>query len=67
VPRDRRAAPGRSAPCARGGGPAKCHTARVPGEQLYLAEVRPADRADVVVDNRDFAAPQIIADRRAPP
>lgn len=35
----------------------------VPGEQLYVAEVRPAERADIVVDNRDFAAPRILADR----
>ena len=28
-------------------------------EQIYLAEVRPLDLADVVVDNRDFAKPRI--------
>ncbi|WP_328473061.1 uridylate kinase [Actinoplanes sp. NBC_00393] len=32
----------------------------IPGEQLYLAEVRPADQADIVIDNRDFAAPRIL-------
>jgi len=32
-------------------------------EQLYLAEVDPRARADVVIDNRDFAAPRIL-DRR---
>ncbi|WP_051799752.1 nucleoside/nucleotide kinase family protein [Catenuloplanes japonicus] len=31
----------------------------IPGEQLYLAEVRPAERADVVIDNRAFDAPRI--------
>jgi uridine kinase len=35
----------------------------IPGEELYLAEVRPAERADIVVDNHDFAAPRIIAQR----
>jgi len=28
-------------------------------EQIYLAEVRPLDLADVIVDNRDFARPRI--------
>jgi uridine kinase len=32
----------------------------IPGERLYLAEVRPAEQADIVVDNRDFAAPRIL-------
>jgi uridine kinase len=32
----------------------------IPGEQLYLAEVRPAERADIVIDNRDFDAPRIL-------
>ncbi|MEV4349918.1 uridylate kinase [Actinoplanes sp. NPDC049596] len=31
----------------------------VPGEQLYLAEIGPAERADIVIDNRDFDAPRI--------
>jgi uridine kinase len=35
----------------------------VPGEELYLADVRPAEHADIVIDNRDFAAPRIL---RAP-
>ncbi len=35
------------------------HTTYIPGEDHYLAVVRPADRADVVVDNRDPAAPQL--------
>jgi uridine kinase len=30
-------------------------------EQIYLAEVRPLDLADVIVDNRDFGRPRIIA------
>jgi uridine kinase len=29
----------------------------IPGERLYLAEVRPAEQADLVVDNRDPANP----------
>lgn len=32
----------------------------VPGEQLYLAEVRPAERADIVVDTRDLSSPRIV-------
>jgi uridine kinase len=34
----------------------------IPGEQLYLAEVRPAERADIVIDNHDFEAPRIVRD-----
>ncbi|MFC3738703.1 nucleoside/nucleotide kinase family protein, partial [Paractinoplanes deccanensis] len=33
----------------------------IPGEQLYLAEANPAGRADIVIDNRDFAAPVWIS------
>jgi uridine kinase len=29
-------------------------------EAIYLAEVRPRARADVIIDNRDFARPAII-------
>lgn len=29
----------------------------IPGEQLYLTEIDPARRADIVVDNRDFDSP----------
>ncbi|WP_426506061.1 uridylate kinase [Dactylosporangium sp. McL0621] len=32
----------------------------IPGEELYLAEVRPAGRADIVIDNRNFDAPRIV-------
>lgn len=32
----------------------------LPGEQRYLREVRPAERAEIVVDNRDPAAPTVI-------
>lgn len=32
-------------------------TKYIPGEQRYVAEVRPQERADLVVDNTDFAAP----------
>lgn len=31
---------------------------------IYLAEVRPQQRADVVIDNRDFATPRVLAGRR---
>ena len=34
----------------------------IPGEELYLAEVRPAERADIVIDNRHFAEPRVIRD-----
>jgi uridine kinase len=37
----------------------------IPGEELYLAEVRPVEKADIVVDNRDFRAPRITRDRPA--
>lgn len=29
-------------------------------ESIYIAEVDPLSRCDVVIDNRDFAAPRII-------
>ncbi|RSM72588.1 uridine kinase [Actinoplanes sp. ATCC 53533] len=32
----------------------------IPGEELYLAEIRPAERADIVIDNHDFDAPRIM-------
>jgi len=31
----------------------------IPGEELYLAEIDPAERADIVIDNQDFDAPRI--------
>ena len=31
----------------------------IPGEMLYLAEIHPADRADIVIDNRTFEEPWI--------
>jgi uridine kinase len=34
----------------------------IPGELLYLAEARPAEHADIVIDNRDFNAPRIVRD-----
>jgi uridine kinase len=34
----------------------------LPGEELYLAEISPAERADIVIDNRDFDAPRIMRD-----
>ena len=34
----------------------------IPGEKLYLAEIRPAERADIVVDNRNFEAPRMMRD-----
>jgi uridine kinase len=39
---------------------ARYRTYYIPGEQLYLAEVRPAEQADIVIDNRDFEAPGIL-------
>jgi uridine kinase len=39
---------------------ARYRTYYIPGEQLYLAEVRPAERADIVIDNRDFEAPRVM-------
>ena len=41
---------------------ARYRTYYIPGEELYLAEVRPAERADIVIDNRDFAAPRVVRD-----
>jgi uridine kinase len=41
---------------------ARYRTYYIPGEQLYLAEIRPAERADIVIDNRDFEAPRIMRD-----
>lgn len=35
----------------------------IPGEELYQAEIRPAERADTVIDNRNFEAPRIMRDR----
>jgi uridine kinase len=34
----------------------------IPGERLYEAQIRPAERADIVLDNRDFANPRILRD-----
>ena len=31
----------------------------VPGQQLYLQECRPRERADVVIENSDFNAPRL--------
>jgi hypothetical protein len=47
----------------------------IPGEELNLAEIRPAEQADIVIDNRNFEAARIMrafptkvvtADRRRP-
>lgn len=35
-------------------------TKYLPGEQRYVDEERPAERADVVIDNRDPAKPRIV-------
>ncbi|HEX6676686.1 MAG TPA: uridine kinase [Actinomycetes bacterium] len=35
----------------------------VPGQRLYFAAARPREHADVVVDNRDPAAPKLVAAR----
>jgi uridine kinase len=32
-------------------------------EMIYVAEVRPRELADVIIDNRDFSAPRILASR----
>ena len=32
----------------------------IPGEELYLAEIRPAERADILIDNSDFEAPRVM-------
>jgi uridine kinase len=34
----------------------------IPGEELYLAEIRPAERADIVIDNRNFEDPRVMRD-----
>ncbi|WP_433076880.1 hypothetical protein ACQP1P_33080 [Dactylosporangium sp. CA-052675] len=34
----------------------------IPGEELYLAEIRPAEQADIVIDNRNFEEPRVIRD-----
>lgn len=41
---------------------ARYRTYYIPGEELYLAEIRPAERADIVIDNHDFEAPRILRD-----
>jgi uridine kinase len=38
-------------------------TKYLPGEQRYLAEVRPRERAQIVVDTTDPARPRITAAR----
>jgi uridine kinase len=42
-----------------GAAEARYRSKYIPGEQRYVAEVRPAEHADVVVDNRDLAAPEV--------
>ncbi len=39
-------------------------TKYVPGESRYLEDARPRERAQLVVDNRDFAAPRLVDQRR---
>jgi uridine kinase len=39
---------------------ARYRTYYIPGEERYLAEIRPAEQADIVIDNRDFEAPLIL-------
>ncbi|MEU0558758.1 uridylate kinase [Dactylosporangium sp. NPDC006015] len=36
----------------------------IPGEELYLAEIRPAEQADIVIDNRNFDDPRIMPTSR---
>jgi uridine kinase len=38
----------------------------IPGEQLYLAEIGPAVRADILINNQDFDAPRILRSRPGP-
>jgi uridine kinase len=35
-------------------------TKYIPGERRYVAQVQPAQRAGIVVDNRDFATPGLF-------
>jgi uridine kinase len=35
-------------------------TKYIPGERIYLAQVRPAEQADLVLDNNDPAAPRLL-------
>jgi uridine kinase len=35
-------------------------------ERLYVAEVDPVARADLVIDNTDFAEPLLVHERGAP-
>jgi uridine kinase len=35
----------------------------IPGEELYLAEIHPTARADIVIDNQDFDMPRIVISR----
>jgi uridine kinase len=44
---------------------ARYRTYYIPGEQIYLAEIRSAERADIVIDNHDFHAPSIIRNKAA--
>lgn len=54
---------------ARDGAPAEPDHPRnrryLGGQQLYLRERGPRERADVVIDNRDPAAPRILVERSA--
>ncbi|MBO0684558.1 MAG: hypothetical protein J2P45_15480 [Candidatus Dormibacteraeota bacterium] len=38
---------------------ARYRTKYIPGEARYLAEVRPAERAQIAVDNRDPSSPRL--------
>jgi uridine kinase len=39
------------------------HERYIPGQQLYLEAARPQERADILVDNNDPAAPRLIFQR----
>ena len=39
---------------------AKYNQRYVPGQQIYLADARPREKADVVIDNNDFKNPGLI-------
>jgi uridine kinase len=37
----------------------RCRTKYIPGEARYIDEVRPAQRAQIIIDNRDPAAQRL--------
>jgi len=41
-------------------------TKYIPGERRYVTEVRPRDRAHIVIDNEDFTAARVVARAELP-